>query len=135
MHTEIYLIVSAGDVKDAVTEVNNFLETEHFFDYYDILEKGAGMLREKRPAVLEYIKDYDWKKLADDYYKTAEELKAADHLDPAGFYYRKAGSLYSQRFNSDAAVFNTYAYDYSIPGEDEKPESGDWYAVPVNFHY
>jgi hypothetical protein len=135
MHTEIYLIVSAGDLKDAVTEVNNFLETEHFFDYYDILEKGAGMLQEKRPAVLEYIKDYDWKKLADEYCKTAEELKATGSLSMAGFNYIKAGCLYSQRFCSDTAVFNTYDYDYSIPSEDEKPETGDWYAVPVNFHY
>jgi hypothetical protein len=135
MHTEIYLIVSAKDRDDAVIQAAGFLETEHFFDYYDIWAEGIGTLQEKRAVLLDFQKDYDWKKLADEYYKTAEELKASGSLSMAGFNYIKAGCLYSQRFNSDTAVFNTYDYDYSIPGEDEKPETGDWYAVPVNFHY
>jgi hypothetical protein len=135
MHTEIYLIVPAKDPNDAVVKVDDFLEDEHFFDYYDILKNGAGTLTEKRAALLERCKDYDWKQLADDYYGTAEELKATGCLSLAGFNYIRAGSLYGQQFNSDAAVFNTDAYDYSIPDEGDTPETDDWYVVPVNFHY
>jgi Zn-finger domain-containing protein len=135
MHTVIYFIASGNDIDDAVSRIDGYLETENFFDYYTILEKQGGKLEEKRAELLLWQEKYDWKKAADEAYTEAEKLKAQGDLCRAGYYYRKAGSLYEQLLISDAIIYNIDSYDYTIP-EDEKGEVNNeyWFCIPVDFH-
>jgi hypothetical protein len=135
LHITIHFLAAATDIDDAVSQVEGFLEPEKFFDYFTVLKEQSGTLDEKRAELLEWQAKYDWKKTADDCYATAEVLKAQGNICMAGYYYRKAGSLYEQLLTDDATVYNINKYDYSIPADgaglvnDEK-----WFCVPVDFH-
>jgi hypothetical protein len=135
MHTTIYFLTTANDLDDAASRIEGYLETEHFFDYYTVLKAQAGTLEEKRTELLEWQKQYDWKKAADEEYAKAEALKAEGNLSWAGYHYRKAGSLYEQLLIDDAAVYNIDSYDYTIPDENVgEVNSEPWFCIPVDFH-
>jgi hypothetical protein len=135
MHTLIYILTTANDIADAVSRVEGYLETEHFFDYFTTLEKQAGPLEEKRVELLEFYNRFDWKKAADEAFAQAEALKGKGNLNTAGYYYRKAGSLYEQLLVDDATVYNIDSYDYTIPDKNTgEINSEPWFCIPVDFH-
>jgi hypothetical protein len=135
MHVTIYFIASGKDLDDAVNRINSYLETENFYDGYNVLEDEGGTLEEKREKVAEWAAAYDWKKEADGFYSNAEAQKAQGNISMAGYYYRKAGSLYEQLLTDDATIYNIDSYDYSIPNDDKELINGEkWFCVPVDFH-
>jgi hypothetical protein len=135
MHTQIYFITPASGLDDAISRVEGYLETENFYDYYNVLKNGCGTLESKRSELLEWEKKYDWKKTADGFFAIAEELKGKGNLVTAGYYYRLAGSLYEGLLTSDTAIYNIDSYNYEIPESDNGLVNDEkWFTVPVDFH-
>jgi hypothetical protein len=135
MHIKITFITKATDIDDATSKVDGYLETENFYDYCNTLNDEVGTLDKKRVALLELQETHDSKKKADEFYATAEELKAKGNLNTAGYYYRKAGALFEELLTDDVVVYNIDSYNYEIPENDDGLVNGErWFAVPVDFH-
>jgi hypothetical protein len=135
MHITITFITTAADIDDAISKVDGYLETESFYDYYNTLDDEAGTLDAKRAALLELQETYDCRGKADEFYKTAEDLKAKGNLYSAGYYYRKAGALYEGLLTDDVVIYNIDTYNYEIPTDNTGLINGEsWFVVPVDFH-
>jgi len=127
-HTKIYFLTKAENSEEAEHKVTDYLETEHFFDYFNVLSSGT--LTEKRSELHEFINGWDWKKAADDFLKLAKKQKAAGNFNRYGYHLINAGSLYAQHLTVDTYVFNIDESNYSIPID----ENGCW-IIAVDFHY
>ena len=129
-HTVIYFLTEAEDMEQAESKVASYLETEHFFDYSDILSDNSGPLAQKRNELMGFIRDWDWNKRADEFLEQAEKHKAAGNTNLFGTFLINAGVLYAQCLTIDTYIYNIDSGDYSIPDDD----SG-WRVVVVDFHY
>ncbi|MDR0475220.1 MAG: hypothetical protein LBH43_16295, partial [Treponema sp.] len=107
-----------------------YLESENFFDYFNVLPESSGTLDQKLDEIKEYIKDFDWVKTGEGYLEQAEKGKASGNFRQYGYCLINAGELYAQKLTIDAYVYNIDSGDCSIP-DDEK----DWWAIAVDFHY
>jgi hypothetical protein len=129
-HTTIYFLTEAEDIEEAQSKVDSYLETEHFFDYYTVLPESSGLLSQKRKELREFIKDWDWKKAADNLLVQAEKHKEAGNTNLFGSFLIDAGTLYAQCLAIDTYVFNIETGDYTVPDDD----SG-WWVIEADFHY
>ncbi|GHU27800.1 hypothetical protein FACS1894172_02800 [Spirochaetia bacterium] len=129
MHVEIYLLTPAEDYADAKSRVEWYLENETFYDHYTVLKEKSDSLEEKRAELIELREKYDCRKLADDYLAMAEEQKVAGNMSMAGYYYRRAGSLYEELLTDATVIYNIDFTDYSIPDDTH-----GWFAIAVDFH-
>jgi len=129
-HTTIYFLTEAENIEKAVSKVSSYLDTEHFFDCYDILYDSSGSLANKRKELMNYIKDWDWKKSAEDYLRLAQKNNESGDLRLCGYHLICAGELYSQDLTINTYAYNVDSGDYSIPDDD----SG-WWVIKVDFHY
>jgi len=129
-YTTIYFLTPGEDLLDAESRVAGYLETEHFFDFYDILSDSSGPLIQKRDELMDFIKNWDWKKAADNLLEQAEKHKASGNISLFGSFLINAGVLYAQCLTIDAYAYNIDSGDYSIPDDD----SG-WWVIAVGLHY
>jgi hypothetical protein len=129
-HTTIYFLTAAETLEEAESKAASYLDTEHFFDYYDIQSDSSGPLAYKRKDLTDFVKDWNWKKAADNLFEQAEKHKEAGNISLFGSYLINAGTLYAQCLTVDAYVYNIDSGDYSIPDED----SG-WQVIAADFHY
>ena len=129
-HTTIYFLTKTNNFTQAQQKVTNLLENETFFDYFNIITAQSGPLEEKRPDLDAFIKEWDWKKTADDFLDMAEQYKASENLGLYGHHLTNAGQLYAQYLSADTYIFNIEEADYSVPSENE-----NWWAIAVDFHY
>jgi hypothetical protein len=129
-HTTIYFLTKAGDFEEAEKRVTDYLEGEHFFDYYDVLKEKSGPLEEKRTELEAFIQDWDWKEAAGDLMKRADGYKAKGDLGTYGYCLCNAGQLYAQYLNTDTRVYNTDTGDYSVPADGK-----DRWLIAFDFHY
>jgi len=129
--TTIYFLTkNAQSIEEAENLVSSYLDTENFFDYFSVIHDKSGSLAEKRNELIDFIKDWDWKKKADEFYNLAQRYKADSSLSQFGFYLVEAGQLYAQYLNIDTYVFNIDSGDYFIPESDN-----GWRVIAVDFHY
>jgi len=129
-HTTIYFLTPGEDLLDAESRVAEYLDTEHFFDYYDILSDSSGTLTQKRKDLTDFIKDWDWEKAADKLFEQAAKHKAEGNTSLFGSFLISAGVLYAQCLTIDTYAYNIDSGDYSIPDDD----SG-WWVISADFHY
>jgi len=129
-HTTILFLTEAENIDEAVSKVSSYLDTEHFFDTYDILSDSSGSLANKREELMNFIIDWDWKKSAEDFLCLAQKHKESGDLRLYGYHLICAGELYSQDLTINTYVYNVDSGDYSIPDDD----SG-WWVIEVDFHY
>ena len=129
-HTTIYFLTEAESIEKAEGKVDSYLETEHFFDYYTVLHEKSGPLAYKRRELMDFIKDWDWKKSAEDFLRLGQKYKESGDLRIYGHHLIFAGELYSQDLTINTYAFNVDSGNYSVPDED----SG-WWVIEVDFHY
>jgi hypothetical protein len=129
-HTTIYFLTEAESLGEAENKVTTHLETEHFYDYSDVIHELSGQLAVKRHELLEFAKNWDWKKNADNFLVEAEEQRASGNMELYGYYLIKAGELYAQHLTVDTYAFNINLSDYTIPDEDK-----NWWAIAMDIHY
>jgi len=129
-HTTIYFLTEAENYDDAETNVTAYLETEHFFDSFEVLHKSSGSLVQKRNELEEFVKEWNWIKSAGEFLEHAEVQKANGDLRSYGYCLINAGQLYAQHLTVETYVFNINTIDYSIPKEDK-----DWWIIAIDFHY
>jgi hypothetical protein len=82
------------------------------------------------PDIEAFLNGWNWKETANALMNEAKSYRDKD-LEMLGYYYIRAGELYSQSLSVDIYVFNIETTDYSIPPPDE---SGGWWAITVDFH-
>jgi hypothetical protein len=128
-YTTIYFLAKENNYDETEREVSAYLETESFFDYYNILPEKSGPLEIKRRELLELNESWGWKERADNYLNEAEKYKE-DKSSLFGTYLINAGVLYSQSLMIDTRIYNIHSGDYSIPDEDK-----DWWAIAAEFRY
>jgi len=129
-HTNIYFLTVAENYEDAESKVIEHLEKEHFFDSYEVLPESSGPFAQKRDELLEFVKDWNWKKDADSFLQKAEKYKADSLFTSYGYNLIRAGELYAQCLTIDAYAYNIDDCDYSIPREVK-----DLWVIAINFHY
>ena len=129
-HTTIYFLTKSEGYDQAESRVNAYLETEHFFDYFNVLPESSGSLDQKHDEITEFIKDADWKKTAEGCLRQAEKCKVSGNHSQYGYYLINAGQLYAQHLTVDTYVYNIDEGDYSIPAGEK-----GWWAIVVDFHY
>jgi hypothetical protein len=129
-HTTIYFLTQAEDLDEAENTVYDYLESVHHIDSPVISSNKSGLLSNKRSELMNYIKDWDWKKSAEEHLKWAQEYKESGDLRLYGNYLTYAGNLYAQELTSTTYVFNIDWDDYSVPDED----SG-WWVIGVDSLY
>ena len=128
--TTIYFLTKAESYDEAEIQVEQYLETETFFDNSNTLDELSGPLAQKRGELMEFVKDWDWKKAADSYLKQADQNKAEGRYYGYGYNLIKAGELYAQYLTVDIYAFNIDTGDYYIPEEDK-----GWWAIAIDFRY
>jgi len=129
--TTIYFLTkNAQSIEEAENLVSSYLDTENFFDYFSVIHEKSGSLAEKRNELMDFIKDWDWKKKADEFYNLAQRYKADSSLSQFGFYLVEAGQLYAQYLNIESYVFNIDAGDYSVTEKDN-----GWWLILGEFHF
>jgi len=129
-HTSIYFLTVAESYDYAESKVTANLEKEHFFDSYEVLPESSGPFTQRRNELLEFVKDWDWKKDADGFLQQAEQYKADGLFKAYGYNLIRAGELYAQYLTVDAYVYNIDNSDYSIPKEGK-----NWWVIAIDFHY
>jgi hypothetical protein len=133
MHFHPILLVQAESLDDAKITARDFCGCEcgghSYFDYGDILpdnetewNKPFNETKSKLPED-DHIEEA--KRLIA---KANAELERNDH-GMAGYYFCKAGELFSQCFSAEHPVYNITRYDYSR-------DCGDgWYAIEADLHF
>jgi hypothetical protein len=129
-HTTIYFLTEVEGFDEAEGQVNAHLESENFFDYFNVLPDQSGSLEKMREELDAFIAGYDWRKSADDFLNEAEKYKAEGSLGLYGYYLINAGQLFAQHLSIDTYVYNIGSGDYSIPDNDF-----GWWVIAVDFHY
>jgi len=133
MHFHPILLVQAENLEDAKSTARYFCEDEcgehSLFDYGDIVPDDE---TEWNKPLLE-VKA---KLPKDNYLEEAAQLlvQANDNLSRqgygmAGYYFRKAGELYSQCFCTEYPLYNIQNYDYS------RDFGEGWYAIEADLHF
>ena len=133
MHFHPILLVQANDLEEAKNKAEHFCDCEcgdhSYFDYGGVVpdnetewNKPLNEVKEKLPA--------------DDHIEEAKRLVAKasleleqDNYGMAGYYYRKAGELFSQFFSTKHSVFNIQYHDYS------RDYGEGWYAIEADLHF
>lgn len=127
-HTTIYFLNKAENVEQAERKVTDYLETENFFDYYNVISSGT--LSEKRNELDDFIDGWNWNEVADNFLRLAKKQKSTGNFYRYGSHLINAGQLYAQHLTTDIYVFNIDDGNYSIPTD----ENG-WWVIAVDFHY
>ena len=133
MHFHPILLVQAEDIEIAKIIARDFCDCEcgerSFFDYGGIVpdektewNKPFIEVKNKLPAD-NHIEE------AERYLKGATELLEKKYYCNAGYYFMKAGELFSQCFSINYPVFNIQTNDYSRDcGEG-------WFAIEADLHF
>jgi hypothetical protein len=117
-HTTINFLTIAESLTEAESRVNDYLESEHFFDYFTILPESSGQLDQKLHQIIEFCKGFDWLKTAGGFLEQAEKCKTSGIPRQYGCYLIKAGELlYAGNLTIDTYVYNMDSGNYSIPDE------------------
>ena len=129
-HSTIYFLTATENMDEAESKVASYLDTEHFSDNYDIQSDSSESLAHKRKDLMNFIKDWDWKKRADEFLEQAKKHRTDGNTNLFGTSLISAGELYAQCLTIDTYVYNFDSGDYGIPDDD----SG-WWVIVVDFHY
>ena len=129
-HTTIYFLTEADNLEEAESQAADFLENENFYSYYTVLPDKSGPLARKWEELLDYIKDWNWYKIADDFLLQAQEYKEAGDFGGYGYNLICAGQHYAECLTIDALVYNIESKDYEVPADDE-----GWWAIAIDFSY
>jgi len=125
--TYTYFIVKAENDNQAKMKVLIYLETEYFYEDFDVLSTFS--LSEKRKGFSDLYKFWNWNDNADEYLKLAEKEKSKGNFIKCGNLLIDAGNLYAQKLTISTCIFNLDFNNYSIP-EDDK----DWRVIEVCFY-
>jgi hypothetical protein len=128
-YTTIYFLAKADNFDEAENHVSAYLETESFFDYFNVLPESSGPLKEKHGEISELVKTWNWRERADSFLAEAEKYRE-DKSSLFGTCLIHAGVLYAQCLTIDTCIYNTDTGDYTVPTEDE-----GWQVTAVYFHY
>ncbi|MDR3266962.1 MAG: hypothetical protein LBT24_05260 [Tannerella sp.] len=109
--------MQADDLDDAVSEADNFIETERELgDYHEIISDECGVYDNGiRETLLELQNSYQPKKKAGEYFARAMKLKDEGDLDNAGFLFYLAGSLWMGKPALEIPYYNISDSDFSVP--------------------
>ena len=132
MHFSPILLVQADSLEEAKKKAENFCDTEcgghSYFDYGGIIpdtetewNKPLNEVKDKLPKV-NYLEE------AERLLLQGNKILSRKNYDTAGYYYRKAGELFSQCFSTEYPIFNIQYYNYS------RDYGEGWYAVEADFH-
>jgi hypothetical protein len=133
MHFHPILLVQAESLQEAKEIAESFCECEcsdhALFDY-------GGVVPDEESDWNKPLNEVKDKLPKDDHLEEAARLlvKANNELEQgnygmAGYYYRKAGELYSQCFCTEHPVFNVQYNDYS------RNYNEGWYAIEADLHF
>ena len=128
--TKIYFLTEADVMDEAVQRVSAYLDSENFYNNFNILHESSGELLNKRNEVNEFMDNWNWKKAANDVLVLARKHRVTSNFYKYGCSLIKAGNLYAQHLSLDSYVFNIDEGDYSIPFDNK-----DWWVIAVEFHY
>jgi hypothetical protein len=129
-HTTIYFLVQAEDQENAESKVLGYLESVHHIDSPALSSDKSGSLVYKRPELMNYIKNWNWMQVAENFLHQAQKYKESGDLRLYGQHLVSAGELYSQNLTICTYVFNIDSDDYSVPDEDM-----GWWAIGVDSLY
>jgi hypothetical protein len=133
LHFHPILLVQADSLEEAKSSARIFCEDEcgehSYFDYGGIVDDEDTEWNKPLNDVKSKLPDVNHLTEAEKLLAKANEALEQNNHDTAGYYYRKAGELYSQCFCTEYPVFNIQYYDYS------REDGDDWYAIEANLHY
>jgi beta-galactosidase GanA len=133
MHAHIIFLVKADGLEEARDEVRSYAEDmayREWWDYGGIVEESEDF---NRP-----IAEVDWSKVnipdhiksAEVFVKQAEIEKLKGGISMAGYYYRRAGELFSEMISHEHPIYNYSDGTYKMPAETD-----GWYAIESDLHF
>jgi hypothetical protein len=133
MHFHPVLLVQAESLEDAKSTARCFCEDEcgehSLFDYGDIVPDAETEWNKPLNEVKDKLPEDNYLEEAERLLLQAHDMLWQKNYNMAGYYYRKAGELYSQCFSTEYPLFNIQYYDYTR-------EYGDgWYAIEADLHF
>jgi hypothetical protein len=133
MHFHPILLVKAENLEEAKIEAQDFCDCEcgerSFFDYGGIVPDEETEWNKPFNEVKDLLPEDDHIEKAEQFLEKADkELERKNH-GWAGYYYRQAGALLSQRFCVEYPLYNIQANNYSRDCDE------DWYAIEADLHF
>jgi len=133
MHFHPILLVLADDLEDAKAIAQDFCDCEcgehSYFDYGGIVPDEESEWNKPLNEVKDRLPPENYlEEAALMLAKANAELERKDHV-MAGYYFRKAGELYSQCFSTEYPLYNIEYYDYS------RDYGEGWYAIEADLHF
>lgn len=132
MHFHPILLVQADNLEDAKAIARDFCDCEcgdhSLYDYGSVVPDNETEWNKPLIEIKEKLPKDDHLKQADLMLSRANaELKQRNH-GMAGYYFNRAGELFSQQFSTEYPIFNIQYYDYN-------QDYGDgWYAIEADLH-
>jgi len=126
----IYFVTEANSIEQAEDDVTDYLENEGFWSYSCRLPEFSGSLAQMRQKLVEFSKEWDWKKKADGFLVQAEKYKSEGNFCMYGHFLIYAGELYSKRLTTETCIFNIESEDYSLPKEDN-----NWWVIAIELYH
>jgi hypothetical protein len=133
MHFNPILLVQADSLEDAKDSARDFCEREcgehSFFDFGDIVEDKDTEWNKPLNEVKDKLPENNHLEEAEQFIARANTELEREDFYMAGYYFRKAGELFSECFSTEHKVFNIQYYDYSWDyGEG-------WFAIEADLHF
>ena len=132
MHYHPILLVQAENLAEAKITARDFCESQcggySCFDYGDIVPDEATEWNKPLNEVKDKLPENNHLEEANRLLAKANETLEQKNYKTAGYYYCKAGELFSQCFSTEHPVFNINYCSYSRDcGEG-------WYAIEADLH-
>ena len=133
MHFHPILLVQAESLEEAKICARDFCECEcgdhSLFDYGDIVPDEDTEWNKPFDEVKGRLPKDGHLEEAKRLIAIANERLGQENYVMAGYYFRKAGELYSQCFCTEYPVYNIQYYDYS------RDYGEGWYAIEADLHF
>ena len=133
MHFNPILLVQADSLEEAKEIAEYFCKTESrehsYFDYGGIVSDEETEWNKPLNEVKDKLPKVNYLEKAKLMVRKAEEFLHKENYGMTGYYYGKAGELYSQSFSTEYPIFNIKCYDYS------QDYGEGWYAIEADFLY
>ena len=133
MHFHPILLVQAESLEDAKSIAQDFCDNEcgehAYFDYGGIVSDNETEWNKPLNEVKDKLPKDNYIEVAEQLLVEANKKLLQLNYEMAGYYFRKAGELYSQCFSTEYPVFNIQNYDYS------QDYGEGWYAIEADLHF
>ena len=133
MHFHPILLVQAESLEDAKSTARYFCEDEcgehSTFDYGDIVPDEETEWNKPLNEVKDKLPEDNYLEEADQLLIRANDYLLQKNYEMAGYYFRKAGELYSQCFSTEYPLFNIQYYDYT------RDYGEGWFAIEADLHF